>query len=115
MCVPYIHDDMDFVGDVTEWISYYSREIVYPEYYETLMCQKVGRGDENSKKALDILFNDLVHDAAMNYESKHFFTHFGLLVLQGNKDLKSFSDSNMPGERAYIENLNSMFLDLANE
>jgi len=112
MCIPRLHPDAEFVGDVVEWLSYYGYKSVYPEFYNTLLCEKVGRGQEDSKKALDTIFSNLVYDAAMNYTSQNYYTWFDHFTDKKDANVKSWMDARTQSELIYIENLTNLFIAL---
>jgi len=58
--------NIELAGYVTELLSYYSMDTTVPAWYDTLLTDKITR-DENSVKALDIIYNNLVYDFGLNY------------------------------------------------
>lgn len=66
MCVPKTAQNSDMVGEVIELLAYYSDEEVLPTYYDLMLGEKLSR-DPESKEMLDIIFDNIVFDAGMNY------------------------------------------------
>ncbi len=108
MLVPITTKDPAMVGCVSEWLSYYSSTIVQPEFFNTLMHEKVAR-DDRSADMLKLVFSTLVYDPAVNYKSVGFYTFFDHLVMSNNTGLASFYASRESAEMTYIETLNGYF------
>lgn len=66
MCVPASVKEIDMVSDVIELLSYYSDESVIPTYYDLILGTKLSR-DDDSREMLNIIFDNIVFDAGMNY------------------------------------------------
>lgn len=66
LCVPAAANNVDMISDTIELLSYYSDEKVIPTYYDIILGTKLSR-DEDSREMLDIIFNNIVFDAGMNY------------------------------------------------
>ena len=56
-------DDIDMLTKITEDMAFYSRSIIRPAYYDSLLTGKVAR-DENSIAMLDILTENIIYDHA---------------------------------------------------
>ena len=66
MCMPASVADPEMAGTVTDVLSFYSMITTIPAYYDELLGSKLTR-DEESVEMLDIIFNNIVYDAGMNY------------------------------------------------
>lgn len=66
MCVPVSVKDPEMVGKVVEYLSYVSRDTTIPAYYDVTLSGKLAR-DEDSSKMMDIIFDNIIFDAGMNY------------------------------------------------
>ncbi len=66
MCVPSTAQNPDMIGEVIELLSYYSEDAVLPTYYDLVLGEKLSR-DPQSKEMLDVIFDNIIFDAGMNY------------------------------------------------
>ena len=66
MCVPMTVKEPEMVGKAIELLNYYSADTTVPAYYDVVLNVKLAR-DEDSIEMLDIIFDNIVFDAGMNY------------------------------------------------
>lgn len=114
MLIPITVKDREYVGTVTEWLCYYGSKLVLPEYYNTMMDVKVAR-DSESADMLDLVFDNLVYEPAVNLRSPGFYSMFDGLVMKGDSNLASYCDSRLSAENAYIDKMNAAYAALASK
>ncbi len=66
MCVPKTIANPEMVGKAIELLSFYSEETTIPAYYDVVLGAKLSR-DDDSVEMLNIIFDNIVFDAGMNY------------------------------------------------
>ena len=73
-CVPVSCRDTNLVGMVAEELGYESKKQVLPAYFENLLDGKIARHDE-TRKMLDIIFDNSVYDFGMNFSNQANFLY----------------------------------------
>ena len=114
MCVPATVNDPEMVGKVVEYMSYISRDTTIPAYYDVTLVGKLAR-DEDSAKMMNIIFDNIVFDAGMNYfgfepnMEKLFYTLQELVRVKGSADFaslyKTYADSAQTAMDDFVANL----------
>lgn len=66
MGVPTTIRDPEMVGATIELLAYHSEDTVIPAYYDVVLDGQLAQ-DPNSSKMLDIIFDTIVYDPAVNY------------------------------------------------
>ncbi len=66
MCVPSTINNSELVGAVIELLAYESKKEVIPTYYDTVLDGQLAQ-DPETVKMLDILFDTICYEPAMNY------------------------------------------------
>ena len=117
MCVPTTVQNPDMVGEVIELLAYYSEESVLPTYYDLMLGEKLSR-DPESKEMLDLIFDNIIFDAGMNYFG--FSANMNNLLFTGANiagdngawpGLASYLAKHTTGAEAVIEEFNEIVAD----
>ncbi len=66
VCVPFVAEDHEMIGEVMELYGYLSADEVLPAFYDIMLGEKLSR-DPESREMLEIIFDASVFDAGMNY------------------------------------------------
>ncbi|MBQ8509372.1 MAG: hypothetical protein IJ493_05620 [Clostridia bacterium] len=66
MCVPVTVENPEMIGKAIELLSYYSTTTTLPTYFDIVLGVKLSR-DEDSREMLELIFDNIVFDAGMNY------------------------------------------------
>lgn len=107
-----LNADKDMSGMVSEWMSYYGHTIVRPKFYDSLLSVRFAQ-DSETVDMLNLIFDNIVCDPAMNFKSKAFYGYFDSMVMEKKTDFASYYQKNEAAELAYIEQLNESFADFA--
>jgi hypothetical protein len=67
ICIPLVHNDIERISIVLEYMAYLGQKYVTPAYYEKNLYGKMIR-DEESADMLDIIFATRVYDVGMYYK-----------------------------------------------
>ncbi len=110
MCVPHIVKNPEMIGKTCEMLAYISGETTIPAYYDKLLGNKLAR-DKDSQEMLNIIFDNIVYDAGMNYFGLDwqsgfqslFYTLSNLVVVNKSADFASFYASNATKAQAAID------------
>ncbi len=108
MCIPISITNPEMVGKVIEYLSYISNDTTIPAYYGITLSGKLAR-DENSSKMMDIIFDNIVFDAGMNYwgfdsNMMGLFYVLPMLVVQnGSTDFASWYKTYADGAQATMD------------
>ncbi len=111
LCVPVTAQNPDMIADVIELLSYYSAETVIPAYFDLVLGEKLSR-DEDSKEMLNLIFDNIVFDAGMNYlgfeanMAAFFYIVHGSIILSGGNNFASMVAGSEYGARAEIDAFN---------
>ena len=116
LCVPALANNVDMISDTIELLSYYSDEKVIPTYYDIILGTKLSR-DEDSREMLDIIFNNIVFDAGMNYfgfeknmQKMFYIAQYAVMTPKQN-NFASVYASYENGARAEIAAFNEIMYD----
>lgn len=104
--------DRDMSGMVSEWMSYYGHTLVRPKFYDSLLSVRFAQ-DSETVDMLNLIFDNIVCDPAMNFTSKAFYGYFDSMVKDKKADFASYYQKNESTELAYIEQLNESFSGFA--
>ncbi len=66
MCVPITARETEMIAKAVELLGYYGSIITKPVYFDYVLGEKLSR-DEDSKEMLNLIFDNIVFDAGMNY------------------------------------------------
>ncbi len=110
MCIPFTVKDPEMVGKTCEMLAYISGETTIPAYYDKLLGNKLAR-DKDSQEMLNVIFDNIVYDAGMNYFGLNwnsgfqslFYTLSNLVVGKKSADFASFYASNATKAQAAID------------
>lgn len=116
LCVPATVNNVEMISDVIELLSYYSNEKVIPTYYDIILGTKLSR-DEDSREMLDIIFNNIVFDAGMNYfgfeknmQKMFYIAQYAVMTPKQN-NFASVYASYENGAKAEIASFNELMYD----
>jgi len=108
MCIPASIADPDMVAKVIDYLSYISQDTTVPAYYDVTLGSKLAR-DEDSVAMMDIIFENIVFDAGMNYfgfspnMQKLFYTPENLVRVQQSADFASWYEQYGAGAQAELD------------
>ena len=110
MCIPTTAGDLDMIGKVCEMLAYYSNDTTIPAYYDVLLGDKFAR-DDDSKEMLELIFDNIVYDAGMNFfgldgkMNELLYTPSKLIYQQSSGDFASWYNAREESAIAQIDKL----------
>ena len=108
MCIPASISDPEMVGKVIEYMSYISNDTTIPAYYDVTLSGKLAR-DEDSSKMMDIIFDNIVFDAGVNYfgfdsnMQRLFYVLSELVIQKDSADFASWYKTYADGAQAAMD------------
>lgn len=66
MCIPASVGEPEMAAKVIDYLSFISQDTTVPAYYDVTLGSKLSK-DEDSVAMMDIIFENIVYDAGMNY------------------------------------------------
>ena len=114
MSVP-ITADKEMAGHIVELLAYYSRVHTVPAYYDTLLTSKISR-DNESQEMLNIIYDNLVYDYALNFcsgKTELLYTMFWLMYNK-SRDFASYYAKNYDQADKLYQEVYETFLEYKN-
>jgi len=100
--VPQTNDDLFNTSVVMESLAYWGKELVSPEFYESLLKTKTAR-DEESSEMIDYIFGNIIYDIGNMYNLGGDVR--GLMIWNNNANLVSLIERNKPVWQKTIDDL----------
>ncbi len=113
MCIPASIKNPEMVAKVIDYMSYISQKTTIPAYYDVTLVGKLSR-DDDSAAMMDIIFDNIVYDAGMNYFGfgtnmmKLFYTLEELVCINNSTDFASWYEQYAEGAQAEIDSFMNM-------